>query len=252
MPTIENHIDPETREAMQRLADEQKRRAEQRERRDRGQMMASIIDRARRAGFRPRDERVRWRLQDADVRLAEGLVRALGDKAVWLPEYDDVAEWLADNKGQGLLLLGNCGRGKTVISRDVLPWLFQHYILCDLNGDGQLSHPVYYYFKADTDLKDQFQKISRSRLLCIDDLGTEQTRYFGREENYFDRLVQGDRFERDQLLVCSSNLTYEQLFGGTDPETHIEYPPRYDERTRSRLLGHCRKVFFIGEDMRLK
>ena len=30
------------------------------------------------------------------------------------------------------------------------------------------------------------------------------------------------------------------------------YPPRYDERTRSRLLGHCRKVFFIGEDMRLK
>jgi len=253
MASIEQHINEETREALQQMAQAQHAATEARKAKtDRTRLMASVIQRARQSGYRPHDQRVHWTLHDADRRLAEGLVLVLGDRAEWLPEYDEVAEWLADNRGQGLLLIGSCGRGKTVISRDVLPWLFRNHIWTDLTGDGNLSHPVYNYFKADRDLKERFGDISRSRLLCIDDLGTEQTRYFGREENYFDRLVQGDRFERDQLLVCSTNLTYEQLFGGEDPDTHTVYPPRYDERTRSRLLECCRRIFFEGEDLRQK
>jgi DNA replication protein DnaC len=248
---MQEHIDDGTWEKMRQLAGEQRQRAEARQTaRDRSVMMSAIIERARRSGFRPDDQRVRWHLDRADELLAEGLVRAMGERARWLPEYDEVADWLSDNRGQGLLLIGTCGRGKTVISRDVLPWLFGEHILCDLNGNGTLSHPVYHYYKADRDLKAQFDTICRSRLICIDDIGTEQTRYYGREENWFDRLVQGDRFERDQLMVCSTNLTYEQLFGGEDPLTHINYPARYDERTRSRLLGCCRRIFFEGDDLR--
>lgn len=258
-------VNEPTMEALKQIADAQHRQQDAlaARRRSGSELIASVLQRARSNGYRAPDSRVRWRLDKADERLAEGLVLRLGDKARWLPEYDQVAEWLSDNQGQGLLCIGACGRGKTVITRDVLPWLFKNYIWCALTGDGTMSHPVYRYFKADRDLKDSFGEMCRSRLLCIDDLGTEQTRYFGREENYFDRLVQGDRFERDQLLVCSTNLQYEQLFGGTvdeliDPSRpelgrrSVTYPARYDERTRSRLLGCCRRIFFEGEDLRIK
>ena len=250
MPNISEHITDEEQRLLNELNDNLHKKQADVKQKDHTRMMKDIISQARSNGFRAPDYRVRWKLKNADELLARGLVKFLGEKAQWLPEYDEVAEWLADNKGQGLLCIGRCGRGKTLITREVLPWLFENHIRCNLNGDGRLLRPVYKYFKADRDLKEQFSYICRSRLLCIDDLGTEQIKYFGREENYFDRLVQGDRFERDQLLICSTNLTYEQMFGGEDPDTHIVYPQRYDDRTRSRLLACCRRVIFDGEDMR--
>ena len=30
----------------------------------------------------------------------------------WLPEYDEIADWMSDTQGKGLLLMGSCGRGK--------------------------------------------------------------------------------------------------------------------------------------------
>ena len=36
-------------------------------------------------------------------------------KIEWLPEYEEVAAWMCDNKGKGLLLSGDCGRGKSNI-----------------------------------------------------------------------------------------------------------------------------------------
>lgn len=250
MSNLGDIVSDETREALRQMAEQQQAAQQQRKPKDRTKMMDDIISRARAKGFRVPDHRVRWKLDHADRLLANGLVLCLGERARWLPEYDEVADWLSDNQGKGLLCIGSCGRGKTVITRDVLPWLFRHFILADLDGDGTLCHPTYHYFTANGEMKERFDEMCRARVLCIDDLGTEQTRYFGQTVNYFDRLVQNRRFEYDQLLVCSTNLTYEQLFGGEDPETHTVYPQRYDERTKSRLLGCCRRVFFVGDDMR--
>ena len=41
-----------------------------------------------------------------------------------LAEYDTVVRWLSDTKGKGLFLIGNCGRGKSIIVTGVLPLIF--------------------------------------------------------------------------------------------------------------------------------
>ena len=35
-----------------------------------------------------------------------------------LPEYDEVIDWMYDTRGVGLLLIGDCGRGKALSRRD--------------------------------------------------------------------------------------------------------------------------------------
>ena len=42
-----------------------------------------------------------------------------------LDEYYEIKSWMMDTKGKGLLLLGSCGRGKSVIASGVIPVLFR-------------------------------------------------------------------------------------------------------------------------------
>ena len=72
-------------------------------------------------------DRVNIAIPDARHMIKRGLETFIKGEIVWLPEYEEVARWLADNQGKGLLCIGNCGRGKTVITRDVLPLLFKNY-----------------------------------------------------------------------------------------------------------------------------
>ena len=88
--------------------------------------MADVIRQYRKSGSFKGDARVRWRLDDDPAKAVEkaadllmrGLAYSIGPTAQWLPEYDQVAEWLADNHGKGLMCIGDCGRGKTVITRE--------------------------------------------------------------------------------------------------------------------------------------
>lgn len=225
---------------------------------DRVALMGDIIKQQRRRGFKG-DTKIRWRLDGADELLARGLAYAIGPTAQWLPEYDGVADWLADNQGKGLLCIGSCGRGKTVITRDIFPLLFQNYISVRFR-DGNTGHPVYNYFKA-TELKSRWNEIERCKIVCVDDIGTESLIEYGRQKNWFSELVDLCN-DRDKLLIGSTNLTMHQMFGGIDEEpddpnnpdgpTHpVSYPIRYDERTRSRLFGNTVRVWFEGDDMRM-
>ena len=63
------------------------------------------------------------RVANAKERMQKGLQHFLGDKAQWLPDYDEIADWLSDNKGRGLLLVGISGLGKSVICQKILPVL---------------------------------------------------------------------------------------------------------------------------------
>ena len=42
-----------------------------------------------------------------------------------LPEYDEVIDWMTNTDDKGLMLMGDCGRGKSVILNGVLPVLFR-------------------------------------------------------------------------------------------------------------------------------
>ena len=87
--------------------------------------------------------RFRFRIPDARTELKNALVTvlsAMGERLVWLPEYDKVAAWLSDNNGKGLLLFGNCGRGKSLITRYAIPMLlrkFANRIVTDVDCGAQ-------------------------------------------------------------------------------------------------------------------
>ena len=33
-----------------------------------------------------------------------------------LPEYEQITDWMTDTDGRGLLLIGDCGRGKSIVA----------------------------------------------------------------------------------------------------------------------------------------
>ena len=252
---------------LREAAAENERKAEAAKKKDRTAQMGDVVRAMAKHGFAG-DTKVRWRLDPdpdkaretaADL-LMRGLAYVIGRRTQWLPEYDNVAAWLADNRGKGLLCVGSCGRGKTVITRDILPVLFENTINIRF-PDGKVGHPFYNYFKA-TELKARWGEIARCKIVCVDDIGTESQVEYGRREDWFGKLVDLCN-DRDKLLIGSTNLTMHQLFGGTDDEpddphnpdgpTHpVTYPARYDERTYSRLLGNTVRVYFEGEDLRIK
>ena len=250
MANLQDHIDDETREALQQIAEAQHAATDAaKKKRDRTAMMADIIRQQRRGGGFKGDTKVRWTLQEADVLLMRGLAYAIGPTAQWLPEYDAVADWLADNHGKGLMCIGDCGRGKTIITRDILPLVFKNYIQIHDTQTDYWFHPVYSYFQA-KELKSRWDEIVRGKIICIDDVGTEPiAKVYGETHNYFSELVDLCN-DRDKLLICSTNLTHAQLFGGE--EDGIVYPARCDQRTFSRLVGNTVRVYFEGEDLRIK
>ena len=250
MANLQDHIDDETREALQQIAEAQHAATgAAKAKRDRTAMMADVIRQQRKGGGFKGDAKVRWTLQDADVLLMRGLAYAIGPTAQWLPEYDAVADWLSDNQGKGLMCIGDCGRGKTIITRDILPLVFKNYIQIHDAQTGYWFHPVYSYFQA-KELKSRWDEIVRGKIICIDDVGTEPiAKVYGETHNYFSELVDLCN-DRDKLLICSTNLTQAQLFGGE--EDGIVYPARCDQRTFSRLVGNTVRVYFEGEDLRIK
>ena len=66
------------------------------------------IEQLRDTGFSPVPEAVSVRIPDARNVLWNGIRYFAGNEARWLPAYDEVAAWMADNQGRGLLCFGNC------------------------------------------------------------------------------------------------------------------------------------------------
>lgn len=250
----------EQEKLLKQVAAENERKAKVAAKRDRTALMADVIkDRRRHGGFLA-DTKIRWTLPNADELLARGLAYAIGPQAQWLPEYEGVVDWLSNNQGKGLMCIGDCGRGKTIITRDILSVLFSKVINVRFR-DGGTGHPVYNYFLA-KELKGRWAEIERCKIVCVDDVGTEPiAKVWGETHNYFAELVDLCN-DRDKLLICSTNLSMEQMFGGVveepddpnnpDGPTHrVVYPQRYDQRTLSRLTGNTVRVYFEGSDLRM-
>ena len=179
-----------------------------------------------RQGSSADDNRVYISTPDARSILARGIRHFVGPNAVWLDEYEQVAEWLADNKGKGLLCVGNCGRGKTVICQQVLPVIFQHWHRLIMNTTTAIE------------LKDRFDEFKQYKIISIDDLGTESVANdFGTRRNFTQELI--DEAERKQkLLILSTNLNEKEL------------TEKYDIRTMDRLRALTKVVIFNGESLR--
>lgn len=147
-------------------------------------------------------------------------------KFVFLPEYAKVVEWMVDNKGKGLLLMGHVGRGKTVISTGVIPSLFFYRF-------RKVVHP-----EAAEDMPIKLNEILKYPLLSIDDLGTEPiANDFGVKFESFSRLI-NDAEAKLKLTFISTNLTSEELYD------------RYGERSVDRINRLCKVIKFEGDSLR--
>jgi len=183
------------------------------------------VEQMKRYGFQL-PKKVFIRVPEARQLLANTMFHFLGDSFEWLPEYEKVAEWLTDNKGSGLFLYGQNGRGKTIIAQRVLPAIFLKYFNLVLNPvDAQQMNL-------------ELETLLRRRLVSLDDIGTEDVRMnYGERRFAFPEIMDAAE-KRGNLVVITTNL-------GPD-----EISEKYGIRTLDRIKATTTRVLFQGESMR--
>jgi DNA replication protein DnaC len=154
-------------------------------------------------------------------------------KFQWLPEYEEVLDWMVDNQGRGLFMYGDCGRGKTRIILGVLrPMLLvlgkplpgYHASLLtsrNLSSDGW-----------------NYEKYRTWKISYIDELGTEKAvNDYGEKFEAFNEIINVAEQNLD-LMIISSNLS---------PELFLQ---RYGDRSMDRIRRLCKPIEFKGESLR--
>lgn len=184
-----------------------------------------------------------WGGRDTCKRLFTEIFQSV-DKTVeqfeFLPEYDAIIDWMTDTRGMGLLLTGDCGRGKSTILTGVVPVLIYQ-------ATGLVVRPIH---------SEQFEKPCKATwpnagqnpmnidYLCntyfpiIDEIGIEPLiNDYGEKYEGFNRVLNIAEQKLKPVFV-STNLTPEQML------------KRYDVRTIDRLIRLSKTVTFDGKSYR--
>lgn len=188
-----------------------------------------IFDEMKSVGIPVPAARVKIVIPNASVILKNAMsyfLSAEHKQLLWLPEYDRVAEWLANNQGRGLFLYGNCGRGKSILCRYVIPAILLKY----------MRKVVSVYDVQDMN-KDIDQVLSK-HIISLDDIGTEEiSMKFGEKRLAFAEVM--DAAEKyGKLVIVSTNLSIEEL------------KKRYGDRVVDRIISTMFRVPFNGESLR--
>lgn len=176
-------------------------------------------------GFNPLPNSVNISIPDAKRILWNGLNYFVG-KAEWLSEYEEVSNWLSDNKGRGLLCYGNCGRGKSLICWKIIPLLLNHY-----------CHKIVACYDAQQ-MNAEIDAVKQKHIIYIDDIGTENISVkFGEKRLAFCEIVD-EAEKRGKLLILTTNLSLDEI------------SQKYGERTMDRLVAITTRVKFKGGSLR--
>ena len=145
---------------------------------------------------------------------------------IWQSEYEKVANWLENNNGKGLMLYGDCGRGKSVLCRYVLPAILLKY------QNKVVS--VYDVQEINTKLDEVLNK----HIISIDDIGTEEISVnFGNKRLAFSEII--DFAEKyGKLIIISTNLNAKEL------------KEKYGERVIERIVSTMSHIEFKGKSLR--
>ena len=140
-----------------------------------------------------------------------------------LPTYDLIIDWLCDNKGRGLMLMGKCGLGKSTILNYVIPAIFR-------TKTNKVLRSVPAKEIGAIEKND-------SLFIIIDDLGTESIKndYGTKIDGVCDAISYAE--DASKTLLITTNLDGDAL------------NLRYDKRTVDRLRK-CKVVVIKGKSFR--
>ena len=145
------------------------------------------------------------------------------DKYEHLPAYDEIIDWLVDTRGRGLMLMGECGLGKSTILNYVIPAIFR-----TKTNKVLRSIPAKELAAVDRNV---------APFIIIDDLGTESIKndYGTKIDAVADAISYAE--DSSKTLLITTNLSPNSL------------KERYDERTLDRLRK-CKVVIIKGKSFR--
>lgn len=155
------------------------------------------------------------------------ILSSMGERLVWLPEYDKVADWLAGNKGKGLFLYGNCGRGKSLLARYAIPAIIRAF-----------SRRIVTIVDCGTQ-QYEIDEILRRKLIVLDDVGVEVDRIdYGTRRNIVVEAINKSQDDPSTMLIMSSNLSGDAI------------RDRYGDRIYDRVKYLCHRIAFNGKSLR--
>lgn len=191
--------------------------------------LSTILSDMKLHGMRVPDEKISISIDNAKEILTNALryfISLENRESVWLPEYEEVADWLNDNQRRGLFLYGNCGRGKTVLARYVIPAILLKY-----------DRKVVNCFDAQ-EMNTNLDEVLKKKIVCIDDIGTEEVSVsYGNKRLAFLEVVDAAE-KHGKLLIITSNLNQDQLV------------QKYGDRTMDRIISTTKRVLFKGKSLR--
>ena len=151
------------------------------------------------------------------------------EKFVYYKGYDEIVDWLTDNKGKGLALFGSVGTGKSVFLRSVLPvFMTQYAKFVRIIGltDFMLMDG------------DDFRTYLKWGIIAIDEVGREPM-----------ACDYGKKFEAVPILIESCEINSKLLFL-TSNATREEIVRRYGNHTMDRINKLCRIITITGKSNR--
>ncbi len=140
-------------------------------------------------------------------------------------------------KGQGLILFGDVGTGKSYLAACVAHSLIDKGIPAFMTNFEWIRNKVQETFDGRQDFLDS---LNRYQLLVIDDIGTEAETEFMQEIVF---SVIDARARAGLPMICTTNLTSDELKNPVGVKKRRIY---------SRLLGMCLPVEVKGNDRRRK
>lgn len=179
--------------------------------------------------FKPLAQIREIRIPDARNKLKKVLDYLLKDKGQniqWLPVYDEVVQWLENNGRKGLLIMGNCGTGKTLLCCKAIPMLFY------------LEFRQNYRAVPAWTLSDVWDKHLKDDICIIDDIGMEPVGMkYGEPVHAFATLVSNAE-QTGQLMILTTNLNNSDLMN------------KYGVRVVDRIRGSIKTIAIPGASFR--